>query len=51
MKIKNNKEQYLSPEAECFSLKTEGVICASVDFLVDPDPVSDPFTGLEELEW
>lgn len=51
MEIKNEKEKYLSPEVVVVEVRQEGVICASVEFLVTPDPVSDPFTGLEELEW
>ena len=45
MEIKNNKEQYLSPEVAIFEVKHEGVICAS-----DPD-VSNPFDGNGELDW
>lgn len=29
MKIKSNKLQYLSPEADIFEVKTESVICVS----------------------
>ena len=43
----NNDKQYFPPEVECFELKTEGVICASVT----ADPVSDPFSGLDEIVW
>ena len=39
----NKKEMYISPEAEVFEVKSEGVICGS---LTDPDdyiPAEDPF--------
>lgn len=33
MKIMNNKQQYSSPEAEVFEVKTEGVVCDSISAL------------------
>lgn len=45
MEIKNNKEQYLSPEVDAFEVKTEGVVCGSAT------DVTNPFSGNEELNW
>lgn len=42
----NKKEMYLSPEAQIFEVKTEGIICGS---LTDPDDYldgEDPFNIL-----
>jgi hypothetical protein len=36
----NKKEMYVSPEAEVFEVKTEGVICGS---LTDPEDYQNPF--------
>lgn len=41
MKI-NKKELYLTPEAEVFEVKTEGVICGSVKELDDFTGGGDP---------
>ena len=42
----NKKEMYISPEAEIFEVKIEGVICESLTDLTDPEdyiPGGDPF--------
>ena len=41
------KQFYEAPSTTVFEVRQEGVLCASVM----ADPISDPFSGLEELEW
>jgi len=42
MMITQTKDQYISPECEVLSVKSEGVICASVE---------NPFDSNKELDW
>ncbi len=41
------KQFYEAPSTRVFEVRQEGVICASVM----ADPISDPFSGLDEIVW
>lgn len=44
------KQTYCSPQTLALALKSEGVICSSINSSVDPT-ITNPFDGLNEILW